>query len=216
MQTEEERLESMLVFEKALWAHASSCVAGVDEAGVAPLAGPVVAAAVVLPHHFRLRGVKDSKKISSEAKREQLASQIRELCPVHAVAQASVEEIDSLNIYRAGLLAMRRAVDALPSPPHHCLVDARHLEGLPCPQTALVHGDNRSLSIAAASILAKTSRDSFMRTLAQTYSQYGFEKHKGYPTAQHLALLKKYGPCPFHRKSFAPVAQLLCPPSPAP
>jgi len=206
--TEEERLESLLVFEKALWAHASSHVAGVDEAGMAPLAGPVVAAAVVLPHHFRLHGVKDSKKISSEATRETLAAHIKASCVAYAVAQASVEEIDSLNIYQAGRLAMRRAVEALSVQPHHCLVDARHLD-IPCPQTALIHGDNRSLSIAAASILAKTSRDGLLKILAQTYPLYGFEKHKGYPTPQHLALLKKYGPCPAHRKTFKPVAQLL-------
>jgi len=206
---EEARLESMLVHEKALWARALVHVAGVDEAGMAPLAGPVVAAAVVLPQNFRLRGVKDSKKIASEAKRERLALQIREQCLAHAVAQASVEEIDTLNIYQAGRLAMQRAVLALSVEPQHCLVDARSLDKLPCPQTALVHGDNVSLSIAAASILAKTSRDNLLKALALAFPHYGFERHKGYPTPGHLALLKKFGPCPIHRKSFAPVAKLL-------
>ncbi|MCL2013281.1 MAG: ribonuclease HII [Cystobacterineae bacterium] len=209
METEDERLESMLIHEKALWSESLLYIAGVDEAGMAPLAGPVVAAAVVLPQNFRLHGVKDSKKISTEAKRERLASQIRELCLAQATAQASVEEIDALNIYQAGRLAMQRAVLALSIIPQHCLVDARHLDKLPCPQTALIQGDNLSLSIAAASILAKTSRDNLLKTLAQTYPQYGFERHKGYPTAQHLALLKKFGPSPVHRKSFSPVAKLL-------
>jgi len=209
MQTEEARLESMLVYEKALWSQTLLYVAGVDEAGMAPLAGPVVAAAVVLPQNFRLHGVKDSKKISTEAKRERLASHIRKLCLAWAVARASVEEIDKLNIYQAGRLAMQRAVLGLCVQPQHCLVDARQLDNLPCPQTALIHGDNLSLSIAAASILAKTTRDNLLKELAQAYPQYGFERHKGYPTPQHLALLKKFGPCPFHRKSFAPVAKLL-------
>jgi ribonuclease HII len=150
-QTEEARLEGMLVYEKALWAQSLSHVAGVDEAGMAPLAGPVVAAAVVLPHSFRLHGVKDSKKIGSQPKREKLAAQIRELCLAWAVAEASVEEIDRLNIYQAGRLAMQRAVLALSVVPQHCLVDARQLDKLPCPQTALIRGDNLSLSIAAAS-----------------------------------------------------------------
>jgi len=209
METEEARLESMLVYEKALWAQALIYVAGVDEAGMAPLAGPVIAAAVVLPQNFRLHGVKDSKKIATEAQRERLASQIRAQCLAHAVGEASVEEIDSLNIFQAGRLAMQRAVLALPVQPQHCLVDARHLDNLPCPQTALIQGDNRALSIAAASILAKTTRDSLLKTLALSFPQYGFERHKGYPTPQHLALLKKFGPCPIHRTSFAPVAKLL-------
>jgi ribonuclease HII len=212
METEEERLESMLVYEKALWAKAVWHVAGVDEAGMAPLAGPVVAAAVVLPQGFRLHGVKDSKKIATEAKRERLAAHIRELCLAYAVAEASVEEIDALNIFQAGRRAMRRAVLALPLQPQHCLVDARHLDKLPCPQTALIQGDNLSLSIAAASILAKTFRDGLLKKLALSFPQYGFERHKGYPTPQHLKLLRQYGPCPAHRTSFAPVARLLHPP----
>jgi len=209
MTAEEERLEAMLVYEKALWAKALVYVAGVDEAGMAPLAGPVVAAAVVLPPHVRLPGVKDSKKISTQAKRERLALQIQALCPAHAVAKASVEEIDLLNIFQAGRLAMQRAVLALPVEPQHCLVDARTLDNLPCPQTALIRGDNLSLCVAAASILAKTSRDRLLGQMALAFPQYGFERHKGYPTPEHLALLQKFGPCPLHRKSFAPVARLL-------
>jgi ribonuclease HII len=209
METEEARLERLLIHEKALWAQAFLHVAGVDEAGMAPLAGPVVAAAVVLPQSFRLHGLKDSKKITTEAKRERLALHIREQCLAHATAQASVEEIDALNIYQAGRLAMQRAVLALSVVPQHCLVDARKLDKLPCPQTALIGGDNLSLSIAAASILAKTTRDNLLKKWALTYPQYGLERHKGYPTAQHLALLEKFGPSPIHRKSFAPVAKLL-------
>jgi len=211
METEEKRLESMLVYEKALWAEGLGHVAGVDEAGMAPLAGPVVAAAVVLPQHFRLHGVKDSKKITTQAKREKLASQIRELCTAWAVGEASVEEIDKLNIFQAGRLAMQRAVLGLGVSPQHCLVDARTLDGLPCPQTALVQGDNLSLSIAAASILAKTTRDGLLQKLALAFPQYGFERHKGYPTRAHFAALQTFGPCPAHRKSFGPVARLLPP-----
>lgn len=182
-------------------------VCGIDEAGRGPLAGPVVAAAVILDPSRPLPGIDDSKKLSA-VKRERLAPLIREQALCWAVAEASVEEIDRLNILQATLLAMQRAVAALSLRPERALVDGNRCPRLDIPVAAIVKGDGQIASIAAASILAKTARDAGMRVLHQDYPHYGFDRHMGYPTAAHFAALKQHGPSPAHRRSFGPVAQL--------
>jgi len=202
---EEQRLRNLLRFEMELWKQRFHLIAGVDEAGMAPLAGPVVAAAVILPQSYKLAGLDDSKKILDERKRERLAQQIKEDAVCWSVGRAEVEEIDSINIYQAGLLAMRRAVEGLTTKPDYLLVDARTIPHCECPQKGIIHGDALSASIAAASIIAKTTRDNHMIEMDRIYSGYGFAAHKGYPTPEHLSALKERGPLPIHRKSFAPV-----------
>lgn len=189
--------------------HRDLASAGVDEAGRGPLAGPVVAAAVILDPASLIDGLDDSKKLS-EATRERLAGEIRRQALAWSVAEASAEEIDRLNILQATFLAMRRAVDGLSITPARALIDGNRVPpGLGCPAEAIVKGDGRIASIAAASILAKSHRDALMRRLAETYPQYGFDRHMGYPTAAHFAALAEHGPCPAHRRSFGPVAQRL-------
>lgn len=183
-------------------------VCGVDEAGRGPLCGPVVAAAVILDSQQPIYGLADSKKLSP-ARRETLAAQIRQRALYWAVAEASVEEIDRLNILQASLLAMQRAVLALPMMPDEVLVDGNRCPVLPCPTRAIVKGDASEDCIAAASILAKTVRDELMLALDAQWPQYGIVKHKGYPTALHLATLALHGVSPCHRRSFAPVKKLL-------
>lgn len=196
-----------LTREQALQAQGICPVAGVDEAGRGPLAGPVVAAAVVLPEDFALAGLTDSKKLSA-SRREAYAQLLLADARVRiGVGRATVEEIDRLNILRATHLAMRRAIEALPSLPAHALVDGLPVQGLPVPHTGLVRGDSLSLSIAAASVIAKVTRDHLMAELDQQFPHYGFAKHQGYGTKQHLLALAHFGPCPAHRQSFAPVAQ---------
>ncbi len=175
---------------------------------MAPLAGPVVAAAVILPRHYKLRGLDDSKVLDAET-RERMAGELKRDAVAWAVGVAEVGEIDRLNIYHAGLLAMRRALLGLPLPPSFVLVDARRIPECPVPQRGIVHGDALSLTIAAASVLAKTTRDAHMAEMDATYPGYGFAAHKGYPTPQHEAALRSLGACPIHRRSFAPVRQAL-------
>jgi ribonuclease HII len=182
-------------------------LAGVDEAGRGPLAGPVFAAAVILAEKPRMRGLKDSKLLTA-GRREVLALRIQERAIAWAVASASVEEIDRINILQATLLAMRRAVEALGTVPTEIVVDGLHCPAVSCPSRAIVDGDLNVPVISAASILAKTARDALLIELDRQYPGYGFAQHKGYGTPQHLAALQKLGPCPLHRKSFAPVAQL--------
>jgi ribonuclease HII len=201
---EGQRLRKMLLFEQALWAAGTIHVAGVDEAGMSPLAGPVCAAAVIFRPGSRLAEVDDSKKLDAKA-RTRLAVEIKATAAAWAVGWAAVEEIDSINIYWAGLLAMRRAVEGLGIAPQHLLIDARRLKELPIPQERIVKGDARSLSIAAASILAKTSRDALMQELDAMHPGYGFARHKGYPVKEHVAALGRLGACAVHRRSFAPV-----------
>jgi len=201
---EGQRLRWMLEFERALWDRKIVLVAGIDEAGMSPLAGPVAAAAVVLEPEWRAEGVNDSKQVAPE-RRLELAAQIKREARAWAVAFAEPEEIDRVNIYWAGLAAMQRAVEALGVTPQHLLIDARKLRDVPIEQTRIVKGDERSLSIAAASILAKTARDARMLAYHGQYPAYGFERHKGYPVREHLAALKKHGACPIHRRSFGPV-----------
>ncbi|WP_242395210.1 ribonuclease HII [Anaeromyxobacter oryzisoli] len=205
---EGQRLRHLLRFETELWERGIVHVAGVDEAGMAPLAGPVVAGACILPHDYRPYGIDDSKQLD-RAERERLAEDIRRNAICWATARAEVEEIDRLNIYRAGLLALTRAVQALSAVPGHVLVDARKLPELPLPQTPIIHGDALSLTIAAASILAKTTRDALMTELDAIHPGYGFARHKGYPTAEHFEALGRLGACPIHRRSFTPVRQAL-------
>lgn len=206
---EGQRLRHLLKFERELWTAGVLHVAGVDEAGMAPLAGPVIAAAAILPKEWTLRGLDDSKKILDEEKRETFAVEIKANALAWAIGRAEVEEIDSLNIYHAGLLAMRRAVEGLQLPPEHLLVDARKVPGVPMPQQGIIHGDALSLSIAAASVLAKTTRDALMRVHDAEYPGYGFASHKGYPTPAHFKAIKTLGICPIHRKSFGIVKQMV-------
>ncbi|MFN0110681.1 MAG: ribonuclease HII, partial [Blastocatellia bacterium] len=188
---EGQRLRHLLKFESELWQQGFELIAGVDEAGVGPLAGPVVAGAAILRRDYRLRELNDSKKLD-EAKRDQLAERIKADAVAWAIGIAEVEEIDRLNIYRAGLLAMRRAVEGLSySPnfvlPDFVLVDARTIPELTVPQRGIVRGDSLSASIAAASILAKTTRDAMMLELDRKFPGYGLAGHKGYPTPEHFA-----------------------------
>jgi len=181
-------------------------IAGVDEAGRGPLAGPVFAAAVILDPARPVPGLRDSKLLSP-ARREELAGFIRERAIAWAVACAAVEEIDTLNILRATLLAMRRAVEALAVVPAEVLVDGNQCPSLACPVRAIVRGDRDVAAISAASILAKTARDALLVELDRQFPQYGFAQHKGYATPEHLAALGRHGPCAIHRRTFAPVAQ---------
>lgn len=183
----------------------SHLIAGVDEAGRGPLAGPVTAAAVILDPEQPIQGLNDSKKLG-ENKRLELASQIRLFASAWAVVHVEPDEIDSLNILWATMTAMQRAVAALPQVPSEVLIDGNRVpEGLPCSARAIIGGDALEPCISAASILAKTERDQRMRVIDADYPDYGFAKHKGYPTAAHLELLKRLGPTPSHRMSFAPV-----------
>lgn len=183
-------------------------ICGVDEAGRGPLCGPVVAAAVILDPARPIAGLADSKKLSEKV-RAQLAPLIRERALAWAVAEASVEEIDRLNILHASLLAMRRAVEALPKVPDEVLVDGNRCPPLNLPVRAIVKGDAREPAISAASILAKTARDAAMVALDAEFPHYGLAQHKGYPTAGHLAAIRRYGVAPFYRRSFAPVRAIL-------
>jgi ribonuclease HII len=184
-------------------------VCGVDEAGRGPLAGPVMAAAVILDPANPIAGLNDSKKLSAK-RRELLANEIRAKALAWAVAEASVEEIDRINILQASLLAMRRAVEALGIAPEHALIDGNRCPMLlGCTSEAIIGGDGKVASIAAASILAKTVRDAGMLELHAAYPQYGFDRHMGYPTALHLQALHEHGVSPVHRRSYAPVAKLL-------
>jgi len=206
--SEGQRLRMMLRHETVLWTAGLTRIAGVDEAGMSPLAGPVAAAAVILAPGTRIPEVDDSKRLDAET-RERLAPIIKQRAVAWAVAFAEVEEIDRINIYWAGLLAMRRAIAALAPAAEHLLIDGRRLPGLALPQDRIVGGDAKSLSIAAASILAKTARDARMRALDAEYPGYGFCQHKGYPVEAHADALKKLGACPVHRRSFALVREAL-------
>lgn len=209
----------MLRHERAAWADGFSCVCGIDEAGRGPLAGPVHAAAIVFERDFlereaeaSLAGLTDSKQLTA-ARREFFYGFLRD-CPAARIGLgvATVEEIDTLNILNANYLAMRRAVAALGDPrPGLALVDGNPVKGLPIPHRAIVKGDASSLSIAAASIVAKVTRDRWMDEQDALYPGYGFARHKGYGTAAHLDALRRLGPCPIHRRSFGPVSQLPLP-----
>lgn len=206
---EGQRLHNLLRFEIDLWEQGFNLIAGVDEAGMAPLAGPVIAGAVILPKHYKLKRLNDSKQILDETVRGELAEQIKRDCIVWAFGRAEVEEIDTLNIYHAGLLAMRRAVEGLASQPDFILVDARRIPHCPTPQRGIIKGDALSASIAAASIIAKTTRDAIMTEFDSMHPGYNFKTHKGYPTPEHCRCLQQLGATPIHRRSFARVRQAL-------
>lgn len=205
----QDRLDRLLERERALWNDGWSRVAGVDEAGVGPLAGPVVAAAVVFPRGSAVAGVDDSKKLSPVS-RVELAAAIRTAALAWAVAVVEPDEIDRVNIYRASLLAMRRAVLSLALAPDRILVDAREIPDLTIPQEKWIKGDARCHAIAAASILAKTDRDARMVAHDVEFPGYGFAAHKGYPTLSHRDAIRRLGPSPIHRRSFTllPAARL--------
>jgi ribonuclease HII len=183
-------------------------ICGVDEAGRGPLAGPVFAAAVILDPARPIEGLRDSKKLS-EMQRGMLAEQIKTRAMAWSVAQCSVEEIDTLNILQASMLAMRRAVEGLTVQPTLALIDGNRCPVMPVRSEAIVKGDDKVPAISAASILAKTTRDALLVALHETYPHYAFDQHKGYPTALHLERLRSFGVSPVHRKSYAPVRQLL-------
>ena len=192
--------------EKELWAAGHDLVAGIDEAGRGPLAGPVVASAVILPRTFSHSGVNDSKLLAPR-KRERFADLIRAESVSWAVAAADEREIEEINILQAALLAMRRAVEKLSRRPGYLLVDASRIPGVSVPQRPIVKGDRLSVSIAAASILAKVERDRIMVEYHHRYPQYNFSKHKGYGTAEHREAIRRLGPCPAHRRSFRGVKE---------
>lgn len=203
---ERERIFGLIALRDELAGRGVRGIAGVDEVGVGPLAGSVVAAAVVLPKEFELIGLDDSKRVRP-ARREILAAEIRRVAIGVGIGEVSVEEIDQIGIYQAALEAMRRSVVSLmrTTQVEHVLVDARTIPGVSLPQTSIIKGDQKDASIAAASIVAKVYRDSNMQVLSRRYPAYGFERHMGYGTAFHLAALEAHGPCPIHRRSFAPV-----------
>jgi ribonuclease HII len=205
---ESRRLYLRLKFERVLWEQGLELVAGCDEAGMSPLAGPVVAGAVILRKDDRIREVDDSKALSAK-QRERLAEEIRARAVSWAVGVASAQEIDTINIKRAGLLAMLRALQGLSPRPQHCLMDAFRVKEFAVPQTPIIKGDALSLSIGAASILAKTHRDGLLVALDRQYPGYGFSIHKGYPVTAHVEALRRLGPCPEHRRSFAPVREAM-------
>lgn len=197
-----------LGFEKHLWSKGTTLVAGIDEAGRGPLAGPVVAAAAILPINFSLPGLNDSKQLSEKVREtffEALATSGTLVC--YAIGVADPEEIDRLNILRATILAMQRAVTALSTQPEHLLIDGLPVSGFSESQTAIVGGDAKSMSIAAASVIAKVTRDRMMANWHCVYPNYKFDQNKGYGTPAHLESLQIHGPCPIHRRSFEPVAQ---------
>ena len=204
---------SELLVHELKWDGEFSFIAGVDEAGRGCCAGPVCAAAVVFTDRTRIpAGVNDSKQLTHKQRMELREAILAEPSALTAVAMVDQDEIDRTDILRATWLAMRRAVLALPRPADFVLVDGNPVQGLPIPSENIVKGDAKSASIAAASILAKTSRDLFMMEAAKQYPQYQFEVHKGYCTKLHTDLIRKYGPCPLHRKTFEPVRSILNPP----
>jgi ribonuclease HII len=209
---EQERIKQQLfaemsVYERKLREKGCQWIAGVDEAGRGPLAGPVVAAAVILPEHFYLPGINDSKKLT-EQMREKFFNRIMEEAVSVGIGFVSAKEIDNINIYEASKLAMIKAVKQLNPQPEHLLVDALSLP-VSIPQTSLVKGDAKSFTIAASSIVAKVTRDRYMKRLGEKYPQYGFEHHMGYGTKLHLEAIKEHGVTSEHRKSFSPIQMAL-------
>lgn len=201
MKNEQERVLKMWEEEHRLMAEGYQLIAGVDEAGRGPLAGPVYAAAVILPRDIVIEGINDSKKLS-EKKRDALYDEIKEKALCYAVASVDEHIIDEINILEATFLAMKQAVASLSQQPDYVLIDGNRSKGMTIPHETLVKGDARSISIAAASILAKVERDRYLLKMAEEYPQYGFEKHKGYGTKAHYEAIEKYGISPVHRRSF--------------
>jgi len=198
---ENERIQEMLRFEKALWEGGKRYIAGVDEAGRGPLAGPVVASAVIFPPDVSIAGIRDSKQLTPK-RREELFREIQNRALAFATGIVSEKEIDRINILQATFKAMRMAIGSLSIRPEHVFIDGLPLPEKIYPQTPIVRGDRRSFSIAAASIVAKVTRDRMMVAYDEIYPQYGFARHKGYGTKQHVEAIRKYGLCEIHRKSF--------------
>lgn len=207
-QAEHARLLKMYAYEHEAWARGHEIVAGVDEAGRGPLAGPVSVAAVILPHDLCLPKLNDSKKLSAKV-REELFDEIQEKAIAVGTALIDAQTIDRVNIYQATINGMYEAIFSLQPEPQEALIDAVPLENLPMASQSIIKGDAKSASIAAASIIAKVTRDRLMDEYDKIYPEYGFAQHKGYGTAQHIEALKKYGPCPIHRRSFEPVRSLV-------
>jgi ribonuclease HII len=207
LEAEHRSHREMLAIERELQATGRFLIAGVDEVGVGPLAGPIVAAAVILGDASSIEGIMESKKLDS-ARRSSVASEIRTRAVGVAIGIATAAEIDELNVYHAGLLAMRRAVEALPKRPDHVIVDARRIPDIGIEQSSYLRGDARSLSIAAASIIARTHRDALMEELDRTHPGYGFSRHKGYGTPEHHAALRRLGASAIHRSSYEAVREL--------
>jgi ribonuclease HII len=203
-----ERLDRMWNYERQFWQEGCLFIAGIDEAGRGPLAGPVVAAAVILPQEFDVTGLNDSKQVPA-SERERLRKQIQKHAIGVGVGMVDVAYIDQHNILQATFQAMRIAISQLPVQPDQLLLDAVKLPKITIPQQSLIKGDSLSHSIAAASIIAKTTRDEWMMEIHKQYPQYGFDQHMGYGVPAHLEMLKKYGPSPIHRRSFSPVRAVL-------
>lgn len=201
------QFKEMNQYEDQLREMGINYIAGIDEVGRGPLAGPVVCAAVILPKDFELLGLTDSKKVSLK-NREEFYTVITSEALAIGVAMVSASEIDAINIYEATKLGMKKAIEELTISPEHLLIDAMKLS-ISIDQTSIIKGDSKSVSIAASSIVAKVTRDRYMEQLAKLYPQYGFEKHMGYGTSEHLAAIDQYGPCPEHRKTFAPIKNKL-------
>ncbi len=195
------RLESISVFEKELRKNGYRLIGGIDEVGRGPLAGPVVTAAVILPEDCAIAGINDSKKLTA-GKREELSAQIKEKAVAYSFGSASPVEIDEINILQATYRAMRRAIEGLKIKPDFLLADAVTIPGIEIPQKGIVHGDAKSITIGAASIIAKVERDAMMSEYEKVFGGYGFERNKGYGSAEHISALKELGPCPIHRRSF--------------
>jgi len=204
---EKNRLDTMLHFERLLWKAGIQHIAGVDEVGMGPLAGPVVAAAVVFPPGTEIEGIDDSKALDEETRRR-LDVEIREKAMAFAIGVVEVDEIDRINIYHAGIQAMRVALTGLPVTPQHILVDSRTVPGFTQPQNSFDKGDGINFSIASASIVAKVYRDGLMTELDKKYPGYGFASHKGYATPEHQRAIREFGPCPIHRRSFDYIREL--------
>ena len=201
---ENQRLKLLFEYERGFQRKGCQLIAGVDEAGRGPLAGPVVTAAVILPQNCKLIGINDSKKLSPK-QREELFRTISDTALAVRYTEVDVDTIDKLNIYQATILGMYQSLRELQLEPDAALIDAVPLHELAIPNLSIIKGDALSASIAAASIVAKVTRDRLMDELDKTYPQYGFSRHKGYGTKEHMDALKKYGPCPVHRRSFAPI-----------
>ena len=204
-----ERVAAMYEYERQANAEGYDLIAGVDEAGRGPLAGPVAVAAVILPKELYLPFLNDSKKLS-EKRRETLYDMIKDQAVAYSVVLVDREIIDKENIYEATKNGMYDAILKLSQKPDKVLIDAMPLDKLPIPSLSIVKGDAKSASIAAASVLAKVTRDRFMREMDKVYPEYGFKNHKGYGTKAHIEAIKKYGPCPLHRKSFEPIKSMFC------
>lgn len=204
---EKERLEGLYFFEERFWKSGNQALAGVDEAGRGPLAGPVVAAAVILLPGAHICKLNDSKLLTP-LKRKALAVQIKNMSKAWAIGVSTVNEIFYMNIYKASMMAMRRSLEGMRIIPEHVLVDGFDIPSLQWPQTSIIGGDRKSASIAAASILAKETRDEIMELYHCMYPQYGFNHHKGYATTEHINALRRYGPCPIHRQGFGPVREV--------